>query len=154
MFKAADLITKLVENLPSGTRLWITADHGMINRDEYCVLGKGNDLLKNVELLGGEPRVRYLYLKEGSLEETKSPWQEYFGEKVLLFSRIEAVNKGFFGGPVTERNLERVGDLIAVAQGQMILVEPEREELQLSMVGHHGGITPAEIEIPLLVHQK
>jgi len=154
MIKAADLITKLVENLPAGARLWITADHGMINRDEYCVLGKGNDLLKNVELLGGEPRVRYLYLKEGSLEETKSQWQEYFGEKVLLFSRIEAVNQGFFGGPVTERNLERVGDLIAVAQGQMILVEPEREEVQLSMVGHHGGITPAEIEIPLLVHQK
>ena len=72
----------------------------------------------------------------------------------MLFSRIEAVNQGFFGGPVTERNLERVGDLIAVAQGQMILVEPEREELQLSMVGHHGGITAAEIEIPLLVHQK
>ncbi len=154
MIKAADLITKLVENLPAGTRLWITADHGMINRDEYCVLGKGNDLLENVKLLGGEPRVRYLYLKEGSLEETKSQWQEYFGEKVLLFSRIEAVNQGFFGGPVTERNLERVGDLIAVAQGQIILVEPEREELQLSMVGHHGGITPAEIEIPLLVHQK
>jgi len=32
-------------------------------------------------------------------------------------------------------------------------VEQQREELQLAMVGHHGGVTQAELEIPLLLHQ-
>jgi Type I phosphodiesterase / nucleotide pyrophosphatase len=150
MAKAAELITKLIENLPSGTRLWITADHGMINRDDFCVLGKGNDLLRNVDLLGGEPRVRYLYVKEGALEETKSQWEEFFGEKVQVLTREESVHKGFFGTSVLEKNLERIGDLIVIANGELILVEPDREEFQLAMVGHHGGITEPEIAIPLL----
>lgn len=150
MAKTADLITKLIENLPSGTRLWVTSDHGMINRADYCVLGKDNDLLKNVELLGGEPRVRYLYLRAGSLEETKSQWQEYFGDKVILHTREEALKLNLFGTSVLDKNIDRIGDLIAIAQDEFIMVEQSREELQLAMVGHHGGITKAEIEIPLL----
>jgi hypothetical protein len=150
MAKAADLITKLLENLPRGTRLWVTADHGMINRDDFCVLGKDNDLLQNVELLGGEPRVRYLYVRNGALAETKSQWEEFFGEKVQVLTREESVNQGFFGPSVSEKNLERIGDLIVIANGEFILVEPDREEFQLAMVGHHGGVTEPEIAIPLL----
>lgn len=150
MSKASELITKLIENLPRGSRLWITADHGMINRGDYCVLGKENDLLQNVELLGGEPRVRYLYLKEGAIGETKSQWEEFFREKVVVKTREEAVASGLFGSKVTERNLDRIGDLVVIAQDELILVEPDREELQLSMVGHHGGTTRAEQEIPLM----
>ncbi len=150
MAKASELITKLLENLPLGTRLWITADHGMINRDDFCVLGKDNDLLQNVELLGGEPRVRYLYVRNGALAETKSQWEEFFGEKVQVLTREESVNQGFFGPSVSEKNLERIGDLIVIANGEFILVEPDREEFQLAMVGHHGGVTEPEIAIPLL----
>jgi hypothetical protein len=49
-----------------------------------------------------------------------------------------------------EKNLERIGDLVVIANDEFILVEPDREELQLAMVGHHGGITEAETAIPLL----
>jgi len=150
MSKSAELVLKLVENLPKGTRLWVTSDHGMINRDDFVVLGKENDLLRNVALLGGEPRVRYLYLKPGSLDETKSQWQEFFGERVTLYTRAEATALNLFGPQVLVKNLDRIGDLIAIANSEFIMVEPDREELQLSMVGHHGGITQAELAIPLL----
>ena len=153
MARAAELITKLVENLPKGSRMWITADHGMINRDDFCVLGKENDLLQNVSLLGGEPRVRYLYLRPGTIEDTRSQWQDYLGDKITIYSREEAINRELFGPDVEERNIERIGDLIVIANHNFILVEPDREELQLAMVGHHGGVTAAETEIPLLMQQ-
>ena len=153
MARTSELITKLLENLPRGTRLWVTTDHGMINRDDYCVLGKDNDLLRHVTLLGGEPRVRYLYVGPEHIDETRSQWQEFLGEKVEIFSRQEAINAGMFGPSVLEKNIERIGDLVVIAKNNFILVEPEREELQLAMVGHHGGITPAETEIPLLSEQ-
>lgn len=153
MARTSELITKLLENLPRGTRLWVTTDHGMINRDDYCVLGKDNDLLRHVTLLGGEPRVRYLYVRPEHIDETRSQWQEFLGEKVEIFSRQEAINAGMFGPSVLEKNIERIGDLVVIAKNNFILVEPEREELQLAMVGHHGGITPAETEIPLLSEQ-
>ena len=35
-------------------------------------------------------RVYRTYIREGAVLETKAQWQEYFGEKVLLFSRINA----------------------------------------------------------------
>jgi hypothetical protein len=94
--------------------------------------------------------VRYLYLKEGAIGETKSQWEEFFKEKVVVKTREEAVASGLFGSKVTERNLDRIGDLVVIAQDELILVEPDREELQLSMVGHHGGTTRAEQEIPLM----
>ena len=153
MSRVSELITKLLENLPRGTRLWITTDHGMINRDDYCVLGKDNDLLRHVSLLGGEPRVRYLYVKPEHIEETRSQWQEYLGEKVVILAREEAIKAGMYGPTVLEKNIERIGDLIVIAQNNFIMVEPDREELQLAMVGHHGGVTPAETEIPLLSEQ-
>ena len=153
MVRAAELVTKLLENLPNGSRMWITADHGMINRDDFCVLGKENDLLQNVSLLGGEPRVRYLYLRPGTIEDTRSQWQDYLGDKITIYSREEAINRELFGPDVEERNIERIGDLIVIANHNFILVEPDREELQLAMVGHHGGVTAAETEIPLLMQQ-
>jgi hypothetical protein len=55
-----------------------------------------------------------------------------------------------FGPEVLDKNLDRIGDLIAIANGEFIMVEAERQELQLSMVGHHGGTTQAETAIPLL----
>ncbi|MFM8842749.1 MAG: alkaline phosphatase family protein, partial [Actinomycetota bacterium] len=154
MSRAAELITKLLESLPRGTRLWVTTDHGMINREDYCVLGKDNELLRNVTLLGGEPRVRYLYMRPEVIDETRSQWAEYFREKVLIYSREESIAKGLFGPTVAERNLDRIGDLVVIANENFILVEPDREELQLAMVGHHGGITAAETEIPLLMEQS
>lgn len=153
MSRASELITTLLENLPRGSRLWITTDHGMINRQDYCVLGKENDLLQNVTLLGGEPRVRYLYLQPDTMEETRSQWQEYLGNKVTIFSREEAISLGYFGPTVADKNIERIGDLVVIANDNFILVEPDREELQLAMVGHHGGVTAAETEIPLLMQQ-
>ena len=154
MSRAAELITKLLESIPRGSRIWITTDHGMINRADYCVLGKENDLLRNISLLGGEPRVRYLYMRPEVIDETRSQWQEYFGEKVLIYSREESIAAGLFGPTVEAKNLERIGDLVVIANDKLILVEPDREELQLAMVGHHGGISAAEIEIPLLMEQR
>ena len=43
-----------------------------------------------------------------------------------------------------------MGDLIAIAKGGVILIDPERIKQESSMVGHHGGLDPAEQQIPLL----
>ncbi|NDA82562.1 MAG: alkaline phosphatase family protein [Actinobacteria bacterium] len=143
------LLEQLLRNLPKGTRLWVTSDHGMINRGEYLVVGKDNDLLKDVRLMAGEPRVRYLYVDEDKRDEVKSRWQEQLGEKATLLTRDEAIAEGIFG-PTKDSVLERIGDLIVIAEGNFILVEMERESQQCAMVGHHGGTTKAECEIPLL----
>jgi hypothetical protein len=101
--------------------------------------------------MAGEPRARYLYVAPERVDEVKSRWQELLGNQVTIYTRAEAIAAGLFGIKVDDRVMERIGDLIVIANEDFILVEMEREELQIAMVGHHGGLTPAEREIPLLL---
>jgi hypothetical protein len=43
-----------------------------------------------------------------------------------------------------------MGDVIAIAHGGVILIDPERTTLEGAMVGHHGGCSEIESSVPLL----
>ena len=150
----SELITGLRDRLPKGTRLWVTADHGMINVGEKLILGEDNNLMENVTLVGGEPRARHIYLRDGATTETVAMWREFLGAKADVFSRDEVIAAELFGPEVSLDSRERMGDLIAIAKGEMILIDPTRIKEESKMVGHHGGLEAIELAIPLLIHQS
>jgi hypothetical protein len=43
-----------------------------------------------------------------------------------------------------------MGEVIAVAQGGVVLIEQSREDKEGAMVGHHGGNSEIESKVPLL----
>ena len=147
----AEFVTKVKELVPRGTRIWITSDHGMVNSTAQLVLGQDNKLLENVTLIGGEPRARHIYIKEGAELETVALWREFLGGRAQVISRAEAISGGLFGPVVSEDSAERMGDLIAIPNDDLILVDPARVREETSMVGHHGGVTDIEVAIPLLL---
>ena len=149
--QVSEFITKVKQLAPAGTRIWVTSDHGMVNSTEQIILGQDNKLLENVTLIGGEPRARHIYIKEGAASETIAQWQEFFGNKAKVLSKESAIKDGLFGPVVTEDSHDRLGDLIAIANNDLILVDPARVREESSMVGHHGGVTDIEVEIPLLL---
>ena len=149
--QVSEFITKVKQLAPAGTRIWVTSDHGMVNSTEQVILGQDNKLLENVTLIGGEPRARHIYIKEGAASETITQWQEFFGNKARVLSKESAIKDELFGPVVTEDSHDRLGDLIAIANNNLILVDPARVREESSMVGHHGGITDIEVEIPLLL---
>jgi hypothetical protein len=150
----SELITGLRDRLPKGTRLWVTADHGMINVGEKIILGEDNKLMENVTLVGGEPRARHMYLRDGAIANTVAMWREFLGAKADVYSRDEVIAAELFGPQVSLDSSERMGDLIAIAKGEMILVDPSRIKEESKMVGHHGGLEAIEVAIPLLCHQN
>ena len=147
----AELLDGLVKALPTDTDIYLTADHGMINVEEKIILGEGNNLLENVTLIGGEARARHIYLREGSALETAAMWREHFGSSVEIFTKSDAVK--LFGSVVTEDSLDRMGDLIAVPNGGIVLLDPAIASKETLMVGHHGGFTQDEVLIPLLSYR-
>ena len=149
--QVSEFITKVKQLAPAGSRIWVTSDHGMVNSTEQVILGQDNKLLENVTLIGGEPRARHIYIKEGAASETIAQWQEFFGTKAKVLSKETAIKDGLFGPVVTEDSHDRLGDLIAIANNDLILVDPARVREESSMVGHHGGVTDIEVEIPLLL---
>ena len=147
------MVATLLTKLPKGVRLWITADHGMINVGEKIVLGRDNALLTNVETIAGEPRMRHLYLTDSQSQSMSndllSLWNSELGNKVKVYSREGAIASGLFGSGVTLDAAERIGDVIAVAQGEVVFLDPERADKEGSMVGHHGGDSEIESSVPL-----
>ena len=146
------LASDLLEKAPKGTRLWLTADHGMINVEEKFILGVDNDLLTDVAVLAGEPRMRHLYLADSaSTQEVISRWESALGAKVAMYSKQSAIDAGLFGPHVSLDASERAGDVIAIAQGNIVLLDPARSDKEGAMIGHHGGDSAIESSVPLLV---
>ena len=145
------MVSQLMKEVPKGTRMWVTSDHGMVNSTQQLILGQDNDLLKNVTLIGGEPRARHIYIKAGAEAETVAQWQEFFKDRARILSKQAVIESGLFGSNVSEDSVERMGDLIAIAQKDLILIDPTRVREESSMVGHHGGTTDIEVLIPLLL---
>jgi predicted AlkP superfamily pyrophosphatase or phosphodiesterase len=151
------LVASLLEKVPSGTRIWICADHGMINVHEKIYLGRENSLLTDIETVAGEPRMRHLYLttdSENAGRELIHRWNSELGPLVKMFTRKDAISAGIFGNTVSQDAADRMGDVIAIAQGNCVLLEPERAEKEASMVGHHGGDSETESSVPLLLAQR
>ena len=150
-----DLVKALMQKLHKGTRIWLTADHGMINVEEKVILGKENELLTDIAVIAGEPRMRHLYLSTESARAAKeviSRWESTLGSKVTMHTRQSAITAGLFGPHVSLDAAERAGDVIAIAQGNLVLLDPERADKEGAMIGHHGGDSVVESSVPLLRH--
>jgi hypothetical protein len=42
--------------------------------------------------------------------------------------------------------------VIAIAQGNLVLLDPERADKEGAMIGHHGGDSDVESTVPLLLY--
>ena len=148
------LVATLLQKLPRQTRLWLTADHGMINVGDKIVIGQGNNLAEDIATIAGEPRARHLYLSEGAspaaISDVASRWEEFLGKQASIYTRDQAITAELFGTSVSADAADRMGDVIVIAHGDLILIEAEREKQEGSMVGHHGGASDIESYVPLL----
>lgn len=148
-----EVVGQLIETLPTESRLWLISDHGMLNAEERLVLGVDNDLMRDVTLLGGEPRARHIYVREGAAEEVNQCWRSYLGAKVKVFLKDEAIAAGLFGALVSDTAYDRIGDVVAIAMESLVLIDPTRSAKESAMVGYHGGLSESETIVPLYVSQ-
>lgn len=145
------LAEQLASSLPSGTALYVTADHGMVDAgpDDRIDVDLVPGLRDGVALLGGEPRARHVYAVPGAASDVLATWQAVVGSRAWVASRDEAIEAGWFG-PVDERFVARIGDVVAAPAGSWALVATEAEPLESSLAGMHGSLTPSDQFVPLL----
>jgi hypothetical protein len=146
------LVESLVSDLPPGGLLAIVADHGMVETgDDVVDIDECASLLDGVAAIGGEPRARHIYIKDGAIDAVLAAWRETLAGRAWVASREEAIAAGWFGGPVRDDVRSRIGDVVAAATGTATMVRRTVEPLESSLVGHHGSLTSAEQRIPLLL---
>ncbi|MDQ1015732.1 alkaline phosphatase family protein [Streptomyces afghaniensis] len=148
------LVQRLAEQLPPRSALYVTADHGMIDvpfDEEHRIdFDEDWELSAGVALLGGEGRARHVYAVPGAAGDVLTCWREVLGEQFWVASRDEAIAAGWFGPKIDERVYGRIGDVVAAARDDVLLIASEREPKESAMVGNHGSMTPAEQLVPLL----
>jgi predicted AlkP superfamily pyrophosphatase or phosphodiesterase len=147
------MVSQLMKEVPKGTRIWVTSDHGMINVEEKIIIGQDNPLLTGVSVIAGEPRARHLYLENDSIQarsDAASLWQQYLQEKALVLTREQAISSDLFGAQLSADAVDRMGEVIAIARGGLVLLDPERADKEGAMVGHHGSDSDIESQVGLL----
>ncbi|MEU2924084.1 nucleotide pyrophosphatase/phosphodiesterase family protein [Streptomyces sp. NPDC007251] len=148
------LAQRLAEQLPPRSALYVTADHGMVDvpfDDEHRIdVDTDWELRAGVALLGGEGRARHVYAVPGAEDDVLTVWREVLGEQFWVASRDEAIAAGWFGPRVDDRVYARLGDVVAAAHDDVLIIASEREPKESALVGNHGSMTPAEQLVPLL----
>src|SRR5271166_5490686 len=144
---------QLASALPSGTFLYVTADHGMVDigpEDKFDV-DATPELRSGLALLGGEPRARHLYARRGAAADLLAIWREVLGDRAWVLSRDEAIKEGWFG-PVDPAMANRIGDVVAAPAGSMAIVATKAEPRESALLGMHGSLTTSEQLVPALTY--
>ncbi|WP_308190258.1 alkaline phosphatase family protein [Pseudonocardia sp. TRM90224] len=144
------LASLIAEHLPTDTVLVITGDHGMVSADLTFDVDTHDDLQRDVLLVGGDPRARHVYTRDGAVDEVLATWRAVLGENAWVVSGEEAVANGWFG-PVAVPMRSRIGDVVVAARGGTKIIRPGAEPFISWMNGQHGSLTSAEQLVPLLV---
>jgi predicted AlkP superfamily pyrophosphatase or phosphodiesterase len=139
----------------------MTADHGAAEVDPRTTVFLNKDrrfsgverfLRSNSagELLvpAGSARDMFLYIKPGLIEEARGFLQEPLQGKVQVVPVAELVEAGYFGDQVSAGFLSRVGDLVILSELGQSVWWYVRNKFDQRYYGHHGGLTPQELEIP------
>jgi hypothetical protein len=147
------LAEQLAGALPSGTMMYVTADHGMvdISADDKFDVDAHPELRSGLALLGGEPRARHLYARRGAAADLLATWREVLGDRAWVLPRDEAISEGWFG-PVDAAMTSRIGDVVAAPGGSLALVATQAEPRESRLIGMHGSLTPAEQLVPALMY--
>lgn len=141
------LVGAMLDALPSGTALVVTADHGQIDAPEIIpVHGSCLDLTAQ---RSGEPRFRWLHAKGGATAELDSAAQEAHGEHAWVRTKEQVIDEGWFGPTVSPEAASRLGDVALVAHAPIGFDDPGERHAD-KLVGRHGSLTPAEMLVPIL----
>jgi predicted AlkP superfamily pyrophosphatase or phosphodiesterase len=146
---AADrLVGDILDVLPAGAALLVVSDHGQVDvGDKVITLDPG--IAGFTTMLSGEGRFRWLHARPGALDRMAGAAHRHYDDVAWIRTRDEAVDEGWFGGPLEPRVASRLGDVVIAARDPIAVLDPADPGEQ-RMRCRHGSLTPEEMLVPLL----
>lgn len=142
------LVGSLIERLPAGACLLLTADHGQVHTGDNTI-----DIAPSVRALtrseSGEARFRWLHARAGCAGELLDAAVEAHGSDAWVVTADQVVAEGWLGARVDGRARDRLGDVALVAKGTAAFIDPAVGPGIL--IGRHGSLTEDEMRVPLIV---
>lgn len=139
----------------TGTVLLVCADHGFVDTraDTRLRLEDHPRIAATLEHpLCGEPRLAYCYVKPQARAEFEERVAEALGHAVDVWPAERVFAEGLLGpGPAHPEIRHRVGTHVLSLRGEYCLTDRLPGEEPFTLVGVHGGMSDAELRVPLSV---
>lgn len=174
------MVGQLFRRLPAGTRIVLTADHGMVDTDRHhrIDLAKEKELAKDVVAVAGESRFLQLYVPDdvanvpaagshglgvagprGVCGVVENNGREELAQSVAKrwaeFLGDRAIWVGTdpapLMGPLSPGARAAVGDVLVALNDNWTVVDSRVQSFHATqLIGVHGSLTPVELEVPLI----
>ena len=82
--------------------------------------------------------------------DVHAAWRELLGDRASVLTRDEAMGRGWFG-EVDSEVLPRIGDVVAAAHENHVMLSSVDFPYEMRLIGMHGSLTPVEMLVPVLV---
>jgi hypothetical protein len=150
---AADrLVASLIEVLPPGAALVVTADHGQVDVGDNIVTIRP-EVGRLTQSLSGEGRFRWLHARPGCRPALLEAARAQHSDTGWVRSREEVVAEGWFGGALRPEVEARLGDVVLAARAPVAFVDPA-DTGEVRLVSRHGSLTEDEMLVPLLAARR
>ncbi|HLG75671.1 MAG TPA: alkaline phosphatase family protein [Ktedonobacteraceae bacterium] len=156
---------KAVQGRLKDTLLMITADHGQVEVDARKTFYLNKEVPGIARLLktnrrgtllvpAGSARDMFLYVKEEHVDTLIDTLRQRLAGRAEVYRTQELLEQQFFGMQApSPAFLERVGNVVILPYKDETVWWYEEGRFSMHFQGHHGGLTPEEMEIPLLLLQ-
>jgi hypothetical protein len=141
----------------------LSADHGQVETDPQTKVYINRDphfsgiekfLMTNREgkllVPAGSARDFFLYVQDQMVDEA----QVFLAERLAGQAEVRKINdliaEGYFGPDISPKFRARAGELVILPYAGKSVWWYEKDRYEQRFLGHHGGLTPQEMEIPLL----
>jgi len=164
-FKALEAFWKTLED-QGGTEdiaFILTADHGQTAIDPSRTIYL-NQAVQDLEphlkrnrkgrllVPAGSCRDMFLYIREEAMEEACALLQEKLVDRAIVCPTADLIRAGYFGrSDLSEALQGRLGNLVVLPLDGESVWWYVPGVFEVGLNGHHGGLTPAEMEIPFLI---
>lgn len=143
------LVGDIIAAVPSGTQVFVTADHGQVDcGDDLRPLAP--DVLDLAEALSGEARFRWVHARRGAEKQLLEAAVEAHSGQAWVRSLEEMVDEGWLGPAVRSEVKDRYGSVALLPFEPFGFDDPD-DSGPFSLIGRHGSLTSAEMLVPLLV---
>jgi hypothetical protein len=146
------LVGSLLNSLPSGTTLAITADHGQVQVDDN-VVHLSDDIKASLHHQSGEGRFRWLHAKRGQESDLLQIATDSYSDIAWVASRDQVIEEAWLGpargGRIADQVKRRLGDVALVPFTATTFDDP-LDSGPFSLICRHGSLTADEMFVPFL----
>ena len=156
-----NLFIQAIEGKSGNTLLLMTADHGQTEIDPKTTMYLNQELPEIIEwtkrnnngellVVGGSCRDMFLYIKDECLEMALTKIRNHLTDKAEVYLVKDLLDQGFFGTNPSDVLRSRLGNICILPYKHDSVFWWEEGRFEQNFYGHHGGLTPEEMDTILL----